>query len=214
MKIYRAKDYNDMSRKAANLISAQILLKPNCVLGLATGSTPLGTYRQLVERYNQGDLDFSEITTVNLDEYKGLTHDNSQSYYYFMNENLFSKVNINKSKVFLPDGTEPDSETACQKYNEILTEAAAFLLALIALMLLIGILRQIKRLNKGLGNIIGNIQAYFDVILREEEEEEQSVQVQAQVQDAQEEKGQALEKEQKKMEEEQLVNAVLQEYFS
>ena len=70
MKIYRAKDYNDMSRKAANLISAQILLKPNCVLGLATGSTPLGTYRQLVERYNQGDLDFSEITTVNLDEYK------------------------------------------------------------------------------------------------------------------------------------------------
>lgn len=120
MKIYRAKDYNDMSRKAANLISAQILLKPNCVLGLATGSTPLGTYRQLVERYNQGDLDFSEITTVNLDEYKGLTHDNSQSYYYFMNENLFSKVNINKSKVFLPDGTEPDSETACQKYNEIL----------------------------------------------------------------------------------------------
>ncbi len=120
MNIYRAKDYNDMSRKAANLISAQILLKPNCVLGLATGSTPLGTYRQLVERYNQGDLDFSEITTVNLDEYKGLTHDNSQSYYYFMNENLFSKVNINKSKVFLPDGTEPDSETACQKYNEIL----------------------------------------------------------------------------------------------
>ncbi len=101
-----------------------------------------------------------------------------------------------------------------QKYNEILTEAAAFLLALIALMLLIGILIQIKRLNKGLGNIIGNIQAYFDVILREEEEEEQSVQMQAQVQDAQEEKGQALEKEQKKMEEEQLVNAVLQEYFS
>ena len=112
MKIYRAKDYNDMSRKAANLISAQILLKPNCVLGLATGSTPLGTYRQLVERYNQGDLDFSEITTVNLDEYKGLTHDNSQSYYYFMNENLFSKVNINKSKVFLPDGTRSEEHTS------------------------------------------------------------------------------------------------------
>ncbi len=133
MKIYRAKDYNDMSRKAANLISAQILLKPNCVLGLATGSTPLGTYRQLVERYNQGDLDFSEITTVNLDEYKGLTHDNSQSYYYFMNENLFSKVNINKSKVFLPDGTEPDSETACQKYNEILHAVGVIDLQLLGL---------------------------------------------------------------------------------
>ena len=133
MKIYRAKDYNDMSRKAANLISAQILLKPNCVLGLATGSTPLGTYRQLVERYNQGDLDLSEITTVNLDEYKGLTHDNSQSYYYFMNENLFSKVNINKSKVFLPDGTEPDSETACQKYNEILHAVGVIDLQLLGL---------------------------------------------------------------------------------
>lgn len=133
MKIYRAKDYNDMSRKAANLISAQILLKPNCVLGLATGSTPLGTYRQLVEQYNQGDLDFSEITTVNLDEYKGLTHDNSQSYYYFMNENLFSKVNINKSKVFLPDGTEPDSETACQKYNEILHAVGVIDLQLLGL---------------------------------------------------------------------------------
>jgi glucosamine-6-phosphate deaminase len=133
MKIYRAKDYNDMSRKAANLISTQILLKPNCVLGLATGSTPLGTYRQLVERYNQGDLDFSEITTVNLDEYKGLTHDNSQSYYYFMNENLFSKVNINKSKVFLPDGTEPDSETACQKYNEILHAVGVIDLQLLGL---------------------------------------------------------------------------------
>ncbi len=133
MKIYRAKDYNDMSRKAANLISAQILLKPNCVLGLATGSTPLGTYRQLVERYNHGDLDFSEITTVNLDEYKGLTHDNSQSYYYFMNENLFSKVNINKSKVFLPDGTEPDSETACQKYNEILHAVGVIDLQLLGL---------------------------------------------------------------------------------
>ena len=120
MIIYRAKDYNDMSRKAANLISAQIIMKPNCVLGLATGSSPVGTYRQLVEWYEKGDLDFSEVITVNLDEYKGLTRDNSQRYYYFMNENLFSKVNINKNKTFLPDGTEPDSNVACHNYNEIL----------------------------------------------------------------------------------------------
>ncbi len=120
MKIYRAKDYNDMSRKAANLISAQIIMKPNCVLGLATGSTPVGTYRQLVEWYEKGDLDFSEVMTVNLDEYKGLTRDNPQSYYYFMNEHLFGKVNINKTRTFLPDGTEPDSNTACENYNEIL----------------------------------------------------------------------------------------------
>ena len=120
MKICRAKDYNDMSRKAANLISAQIIMKPNCVLGLATGSTPVGTYRQLVEWYEKGDLDFSEVMTVNLDEYKGLTCENPQSYYYFMNENLFGKVNINKTRTFLPDGTEPDSKTACENYNEIL----------------------------------------------------------------------------------------------
>lgn len=120
MKIYRAKDYNDMSRKAANLISAQIIMKPNCVLGLATGSTPVGTYHQLVEWYDKGDLDFSEVMTVNLDEYKGLTRENPQSYYYFMNEHLFGKVNINKTRTFLPDGTEPDSNTACENYNEIL----------------------------------------------------------------------------------------------
>ena len=72
MKIIKAKDYQDMSRKAANIISAQVILKPDCVLGLATGSTPIGMYEKLVERYNKGDLDFGDVTTVNLDEYKGL----------------------------------------------------------------------------------------------------------------------------------------------
>ena len=120
MKIYRAKDYNDMSRKAANIISAQIIMKPDCVLGLATGSTPIGVYRQLVEWYNKGDLDFSEVTTVNLDEYRGLPRDNEQSYYYFMNKNLFEKVNINKNRTFLPDGMDEDSELACQNYNNII----------------------------------------------------------------------------------------------
>lgn len=109
-----------MSRKAANIISAQIILKPDCVLGLATGSTPIGLYRQLVEWYDKGDLDFSRVTTVNLDEYKGLTREDPQSYYYFMNENLFQKVNIDKSRTYLPDGTEPDSQKACEKYNEVL----------------------------------------------------------------------------------------------
>ncbi len=120
MKIVKAKDYNDLSRKAANIISAQIIMKPHCVLGLATGSTPIGTYKQLVEWYNKGDLDFSEVTTVNLDEYKGLNRDNDQSYYYFMNENLFSKVNIDRNRTFLPDGTEPDSQKACDAYNQII----------------------------------------------------------------------------------------------
>ena len=92
MRIYKAKNYDDMSRKAANIISAQIIMKPDCVLGLATGSTPLGAYRQLVEWHEKGDLDFSEVITVNLDEYKGLTRDNPQSYYYFMNENQIGRA--------------------------------------------------------------------------------------------------------------------------
>lgn len=120
MKIVRAKDYNDMSRKAANIISAQVIMKPHCVLGLATGSTPIGAYKQLVEWYNKGDIDFSEVSTVNLDEYKGLTRDNPQSYYYFMNENLFDHVNINKENTYLPDGTEEDSAKACADYSRII----------------------------------------------------------------------------------------------
>ena len=104
MRIIRTKDYDDMSRKAANVIGAQMIVKPNSVLGLATGSTPIGTYKCLAERCAQGDLDFSKITSVNLDEYRGLPHENDQSYYYFMNDNLFSKVNINKERTFLPRG--------------------------------------------------------------------------------------------------------------
>ena len=91
MKIIRTKDYADMSRKAANIISAQVIMKPNCVLGLATGGTPVGTYEKLVERYNEGDLDFSEVTSVNLDEYRGLPKDHPESYWSFMHRNLFNE---------------------------------------------------------------------------------------------------------------------------
>ena len=120
MKIYKATDYRDMSRKAANIISAQVIMKPDCVLGLATGSTPIGTYEQLVEWYRKGDLDFSAVTTVNLDEYKGLTKDNDQSYYYFMHHNLFDHVNILPENTHLPDGTEPDSDKECARYEKLI----------------------------------------------------------------------------------------------
>ena len=120
MKIIRAKDYQDMSRKAANIISAQVIMKPNCVLGLATGGTPVGAYAQLVDWYNKGDLDFSEVTTVNLDEYRGLPKEHPQSYWYFMNENLFSKVNIDPAKTNLPDGTNLDAEAECKRYDEVI----------------------------------------------------------------------------------------------
>lgn len=122
MKIYKAKDYNDMSRKAANLIAAQIIMKPDCVLGLATGSTPIGTYKNLVEMYENGDLDFSQVKTVNLDEYKGLPRENDQSYYYFMHDNLFDHVNIDPANTNLPDGTKEDGKAECARYEQLIKD--------------------------------------------------------------------------------------------
>lgn len=120
MIIYAGKDYYDVSRKAANIMSAQIIMKPRTVLGLATGSTPVGMYRQLIEWYEKGDLDFSQVTTVNLDEYKGLSGNNNQSYRYFMNTNLFDHINIDKSRTYVPNGLEKDSRKACEDYNKII----------------------------------------------------------------------------------------------
>ena len=120
MNMIKAKDYKDMSRKAANIISAQVIMKPDCVLGLATGSSPVGTYEQLVKWYVQGDLDFGNVTTVNLDEYKGLSRDNEQSYYYFMHHHLFDYVNINPDRTFLPDGMNPNPEEECARYEEVI----------------------------------------------------------------------------------------------
>ena len=126
MRIYKAKDYADMSRKAANIVSAQVIMKPNCVLGLATGSTPIGLYKQLVEWFRKGDLDFSEVMTVNLDEYKGLSRENDQSYYYFMHQNLFDHVNIPVENTHLPNGMEPDSEKECHRYAELIQSLAVW----------------------------------------------------------------------------------------
>lgn len=120
MKIYCGTDYQEMSRKAANILSAQIILKPNCVLGLATGSTPIGIYDQLCEWYEKGDLDFSQVTSINLDEYKGLSGEDEQSYRYFMNRHLFDRVNIDKANTYVPDGLEIDSARACANYNAII----------------------------------------------------------------------------------------------
>lgn len=133
MKIYKAKDYKDMSRKAANIISAQVIMKPNCVLGLATGSTPIGTYDQLVEWYNKGDLDFSEVTTVNLDEYKGLPRTNDQSYYYFMHQHLFDRVNIDPERTNVPNGMELDAEKECGRYEELIRSLGGVDLQLLGL---------------------------------------------------------------------------------
>ena len=122
-----------MSRKAANIISAQVIMKPNCTLGLATGSTPLGIYDQLTEWYKKGDLDFSTVHSVNLDEYRGLPKENDQSYYYFMHKNLFDRVNIRSENTNVPNGMEPDAEKECRRYEKLIADLGGIDLQLLGL---------------------------------------------------------------------------------
>ena len=120
MKIIRARDYDHMSRQAANILSAQVILKPDSVLGLATGSSPEGTYKQLIDWYNKGDIDFSQIHTVNLDEYVGLTADHPQSYAYFMRRHFFDHINVDPSNTHIPCGTASDPEAECIAYDALI----------------------------------------------------------------------------------------------
>jgi glucosamine-6-phosphate deaminase len=122
MRIIKAKNYQEMSKQAASILAAEVTLKPDCVLGLATGSTPIGTYEELIARYNRGEVDFSQISTVNLDEYKGLDKEDDQSYYYFMNKHLFNEINVDKKRTYLPDGMASDSEMECEKFEQLIEE--------------------------------------------------------------------------------------------
>ena len=118
MRIYQAENYQAMSRRAANIISAQVIYKPNCVLGLATGGTPVGAYNQLVEWYEKGDLSFGEVRTVNLDEYFGLSPHHEQSYRYFMDTHLFNHIDIRPENTWVPDGLTEDAAAECAQYDE------------------------------------------------------------------------------------------------
>ena len=120
MKIYVTEDYQSMSRKAANILSAQVILNPTCVLGLATGSSPVGMYKQLIEWYKRGDVDFSEVRTVNLDEYVGLAPDHDQSYRYFMQSHFFDHINIKPENTNLPNGQAADLAAECKRYNQVI----------------------------------------------------------------------------------------------
>ena len=133
MRIIRCKDYADMSRKTANIISAQVILKPNCKLGLATGTTPIGAYKQLITWYEKGDVDFSEVSTYNLDEYLGLGGDHPQSYRYFMNDTFFNHINIDKARTHVPDGSNLDAEAACTAYDELMAAAGPLDLQLLGI---------------------------------------------------------------------------------
>ena len=120
MKIYKTPDYEAMSLKAASIIASQVVLKPDCVLGLATGSTPVGLYKELIRRCEAGELDFSAVKTVTLDEYVGLPGDHDQSYRYFMNTNLFDHINIDKANTNVPNGLAEDADAEGKRYDELM----------------------------------------------------------------------------------------------
>ncbi|WP_315118839.1 glucosamine-6-phosphate deaminase [uncultured Clostridium sp.] len=122
MNIEIKKDYNELSEFTASEIKKTIDEKPSCVLGLATGSTPIGLYKELVKLHKEGKVDFSKITTFNLDEYKGLDGNHNQSYRYFMNDNLFNHINIDKNNTFVPNGLAEDMEVECKRYEELMKE--------------------------------------------------------------------------------------------
>lgn len=122
MNILVVANFDSMSAEAAKIVYGQIMRKPNSVLGLATGSTPLGVYKLLVEYHNRG-MDFSRVTTFNLDEYVGLGPDHPQSYRRYMHEHLFSKVNINPERTFIPNGLAEDLEAECRRYDELIRQA-------------------------------------------------------------------------------------------
>lgn len=133
MKFITVDTYEKLSRQAANIISAQVILKPDSVLGLATGSSPLGTYKQLIEWYEKGDIDFSKVTSVNLDEYVGLDGTNEQSYRYFMNKNFFEHINIDLGNTFVPNGCAVDLAGEGKRYDEHIAELGGIDLQLLGI---------------------------------------------------------------------------------
>lgn len=133
MNIISVKNYLDLSRRAAGFIASQVTLKPDCVLGLATGSTPIGIYRDLIERYRRDELDFSRVRVVNLDEYRGLAPTHPRSYAFYMREHLFEHVNIDEDDCFLPDGLAEDAEVECARYDELIEELGGIDLQLLGL---------------------------------------------------------------------------------
>ena len=133
MKFITVDTYEKLSRQAANIISAQVIIKPDCVLGLATGSSPLGTYKQLIDWYNKGDIDFSSVTSVNLDEYVGLDGSSNQSYRYFMNKNFFEHINIDIKNTFVPNGCADDLEKEGLEYDKHIEELGGIDLQLLGI---------------------------------------------------------------------------------
>lgn len=123
MKVLVEKDYESMSKKAGEIFIEAISKKPDIVLGLATGSTPIGMYKEIIRAYKEDGLDLSKVKTFNLDEYVGLSPDHPSSYRYFMNNELFNHININKENTYVPDGKAEDMEEYCKIYDEMIEKA-------------------------------------------------------------------------------------------
>lgn len=121
MRVIVCENYNDLSKEAAKIIASQVYLKPNCVLGLATGSTPVGAYNELVSMYKNKEIDFGDVSTFNLDEYYPISRDNDQSYYYFMHDNLFNHINIPEERIHVLNGEVNDPEKECLDYEKEIT---------------------------------------------------------------------------------------------
>lgn len=120
MRIIVKDNYEEMSVAATNIVAGQLYVKPNSVLGLATGSTPEGLYASLVKLHETIGLDFSQATAFNLDEYYGISEDNPQSYHYFMRKHLFSKVNFKPENLFIPNGMTKDLDKECREYDRLI----------------------------------------------------------------------------------------------
>ena len=133
MQLFIEETYEDMSRRAADLIAAQLIVDPASTLGLATGSTPIGLYADLVEDFQADRISFEQVTTFNLDEYRGLSPEHDQSYRYFMQKNLFDHVDIDPEATSVPDGANPDAEAACESYELAISEAGGIDLQLLGL---------------------------------------------------------------------------------
>ncbi len=120
IRVIQTRNYEEMSRRAAAMVQAQILLKPDAVLGLPAGRTPIGTYEELIRMNREGMLDFSKVRTVNLDEYIGLGPEHIQSFRYFMDSSLFARINIDPANTYVPDGCAPDESLACEEYDALI----------------------------------------------------------------------------------------------
>lgn len=133
MKIVIEKDYESMSKTASEIFIEAIRARPNIVLGLATGSTPIGMYKEIIRCHKEDKLDFSNIKTFNLDEYVGLSQEHPSSYRYFMNDELFNHINIPKENIRIPDGKAQNLGEYCKEYDEMILEAGGIDLLLLGI---------------------------------------------------------------------------------